>query len=563
MTPPTEQTDGLSFRAYLRVVARWKWLIVALVIFFGVAAFAYARTRTPLYQAAAQLMYEPQVNVADLSSGITIDQTQETAAIESVPTIIGTKAVSQAAQHQLGSVDTWYTVTAQTQLAADNSGNYSSIVLVVGVSPSASVAADAANAYAQSFVNWRQQREQKQLQQAADVLQKTLDTYTSSAARASSEYLMLQQEYRNLTILMQTANGNFSVVIPATTPSTPFSPRTLRTSAVGLAGGLVLGLLLAFLLEQFDTRLRSEDQVLSLLKYPVLGRIPRAAKKQMSGSAMVATLTDPSGHVAEAFRILRGNLDFVNVDGGVKSVLITSSAQREGKSVTACNLAASLALSGKRVVLVDGDLRNPHIHIYLGLKNAVGLSSVLVHAVTLEDALVRVPLAPTLHVGSPGNEPRVHSAGRGTGVVKVSPSDDAGISTDRMWAPEADGGVPLAVLTSGMRPPNAGELVASVRMKSVIDELAAQADIVLIDAPAMLVVGDTMALASGVDGVVYVVDPDMARRPMLVRAAEQLDQLPCRKLGVVLITNRESSRYYTYHTQSYESPEKPGKWRRK
>ena len=555
MTPTNEQNDGLSLRAYLRVVARRKWLILALVVVCCAGALAYSLTRTPLYKATAQLIYEPQVNVADLSSGSSVDSAQRSADLESVATLLVGSAIRDAAGSRIGDLgDSWYTITAETQLAADNSGNYSSIVLVTAVSPDADVAAKAANAYAVAFVAWRQQREQDRLQQAATVVQDTLDTYDTEAARASTEYLMLQQQYRNLQILKQTATGNFSVIIQATAPSAPFSPRVARTGGMGLAGGLVLGLLLALLLEQFDTRLRSEDQILALLPYPVLGRIPRTAKKEVANGSVVSTLSQPSGPVAESFRLLRSNLDFVNLDGGVRTVILTSSAQGEGKSITICNLAVSLALSGKRVALVDGDLRSPHVHTYLGLGNAVGLSSVLVLRAKLDDAVVRMPLVPVTQrrTAQPLGTPRAGE--RGAEVVKLSSADAGGASGESMWTRSDSGGArPLLVLTSGVTPPNAGELIASSRMKTVIDALAAEADIVLVDAPAMLVVGDTAALASSVDGLVYVVDADIARRPMLERAAEQLEQLPCRKLGVVLMSDTSGGHHYTYNTGSSDS----------
>lgn len=558
MTPNTEQNDGLSLRAYLRLVARWKWLILGLAVLFCLLALGYSMTRTPLYKASAQLMYEPQVNIADLSSGSSVDSAQRSADLESVATLLDSAAIEDAAGAKIGSVgDSWYRVTAEAQLAGDNSGNYSSIVLVTAVSPSARIAARAANASATAFVAWRMQREQDRLQQAATVVRDTLDTYDDEAARTTSEYLMLLQQYRNLQTLKQTATGNFSVIIAATAPSRPFSPRVVRTAAVGLAGGVVLGLLLALLLEQFDTRLRSEDQILALLPYPVLGRIPQSAKKNLAKGELVSMLSQPSGPVAESFRMLRSNLDFVNVDGSARTLIMTSSAQREGKSLVICNLAVSLALSGKRVALVDGDLRNPHVHTYLGLGNAVGLSSVLIRGVSLHDALVRIPLA---QVTTPGvaqqlGAPRI--SGQGGRVVKLSAPEASGKTEDSMWTKGmGDGGTALLVLTSGVIPPNAGELIASNRMKTIIDELAVDADVVLIDAPAMLVVGDTAALASRADGLLYVVDSEIARRPMLERAAAQLEQLPCRKLGVVLMSDSSGDRYYTYQSDAADSEER-------
>jgi Mrp family chromosome partitioning ATPase/capsular polysaccharide biosynthesis protein len=550
MNSINEQSDGLSLRAYFRVMWRRKWVILGLAVVCCALAIGYSMTRTPLYQASAQLMYEPQVNVADLASGSSVDAAQRTADLESVATLLTTKSIREDAASRIGSVgDSWYTVKAETQLAADNSGSYSSIVLITGVSPDPDVAAKAANSYAAAFVAWRQQRERDRLQQAADVVQDTLSSYTSDAARATSEYLMLQQQYRNLLIQKQTATGNFSIIVLADPPDAPFSPKVARTGAVGLAGGLVLGLLLAFLLEQFDTRLRSEGQIVTLLPYPVLGRIPRSAKRPSANGAAISMLADSAGPVAESFRMLRNNLDFVNVDGSVRTIIATSSAQREGKSLAICNLAVSLALSGKSVTLVDGDLRNPHVHTYLGLENAVGLSSVLIRGSSLDDAMVTMPVTPasagpTLHVA------RQATNGRAGGVVKLSAqggdkeaSDD--VPTTRALADR----VPvLRVLTSGLTPPNPGELIASSRMKAIIDELSAQCDVLLIDSPAMLVVGDAAALAANTDGLLYVVDPEIARRPMLERAALQLRQLPCRKLGIVEFSGTTNEHYYTYHT---------------
>jgi Mrp family chromosome partitioning ATPase/capsular polysaccharide biosynthesis protein len=552
MTPNNENNDGLSLRAYFRVLVRWKWLILGLAVVCCGLALGYSLTRTPLYRASAQLMYEPQVNIADLTAGSNVDSAQRAADLESVATLLDSSAIREAAGAGIGSAgDTWYTVTAETQLAADNSGNYSSIVLITAVSPDAEVATKAANAYAAALVAWRQQRERDRLQQAATVVQDTLDTYDTEAARATSEYLMLQQQYRNLQILKQTATGNFSIIIEATTPDAPFSPRVARTGIVGLAGGIVLGLFLALLLEQFDTRLRSEGQILDLLPYPVLGRIPPSAKRTMASGGLVSMLSEPTGPVAESFRMLRSNLDFVNVDGGIRTVIVTSSAQREGKSLAICNLAVSLALSGKRVALVDGDLRNPHVHKYLGLANAVGLSSVLIRSASLNDAVVRMPLTPVVPAGTVQALGAPVADRRAGAVVKLSAAEADAEGDESVWARSTNEGVPpILVLTSGVIPPNPGELIASSRMKTVVDKLAAVADIVLIDTPAMLMVGDTAALAAAADGLVYVIDADIARRQMLERAAVQLAHLPCRKLGVVLMSDPSSDHYYTYHSDT-------------
>ena len=139
--------------------------------------------------------------------------------------------------------------------------------------------------------------------------------------------------------------------------------------------GLIFAIALAFVLDQFDTRLRNDSDVAAVLRQPILARIPRISAGALQKSPLVA-LSDPEGHAADSFRLLRTNLDFMNVDGQVRSLLVTSCLQGEGKSVAVANLAATLALNGKKVVVVDADLRRPRMHTYFGLQNDVGVSTV-------------------------------------------------------------------------------------------------------------------------------------------------------------------------------------------
>jgi len=201
--------------------------------------------------------------------------------------------------------------------------------------------------------------------------------------------------------------------------------------------------------------------------------------------------------------------------------------QGEGKSVCVANLAVTLAMGGKKVFIVDADLRRPRQHQYFGLKNAVGLSTVVTGQTSLDDALHKVHLEP------------------------VSGANEVDFKT---WAGGSESLSRIYVLTSGPLPPNPGEIVSSRRFAAVIETLAEEADVVLVDSPAMLAVGDTVALASLVDGLVFLVDMQRAKRPMLQQAADQLVRLPCRSLGIVLRADGAKSgggyyssyRYYEY-----------------
>lgn len=396
-----------------------------------------------------------------------------------------------------------------------------STVSIRAVSPDAQTAARAANAYAQAFTEYRREREQARVRAAVQVVENSMDRFSSAQSRETVEYLTLQQRLQDLQILEATVTGNFTILAPATAPDAPFTPRPVRNGLMGLAAGLVLGIMLALTIAQFDTRVRTQDEAVALLGMPLWGQIRKMPKAATDKEPLVV-LEDSRGPAAEAYRKLRGSLEFANVDQPVKSLFLTSALQHEGKSVTASNLALALAEAGNRVVLVDGDLRRPQVHRHFGLPNSAGVSTVLTGREELSAALW----------------PR-----RAGGRLVATASANAALKEDRS----------LSILTSGPIPPNPAELIASRSFAAVIDELEAEFDMVIVDAPALLAVGDTAAIARCVDGMVFLVDLTRAKRPLLEEAANQIALMPCRKLGLVVIA--KALRRSGYEDYRYESPE--------
>ena len=246
------------------------------------------------------------------------------------------------------------------------------------------------------------------------------------------------------------------------------------------------------------------------------------------------TLEHPADPVAESFRLLRTNLAFMDVDGTVKSLLVTSSLQGEGKSVTVANLAVTLALAGKKVVVVDADLRRPRQHRLFDLPNETGASNVAVGDADLISTLRSVDLVSRNGDGSR----RLHElGGRQRGHHQAlgahQRSDTAQSRRDRR----------LAALRADLEP------------------LRDEADLVLVDSPAMLAVGDTAALASEVDGVIFLVDMEKARRPVLQAAADQLYRLPCAMMGLVIRLqgggHGDRYHYYSRYSDGAEIRPKP------
>ena len=511
-------------RDYVRVVRRRKWIVFGVAVTLMALALAYSYAKTPMFEASAQLVYEGQLNVADpLSTGGNIDPAQMQVELNSVASALASPELIDSAKSELGLGIAASTYTVSAAPDAQSGQTDISTVSVTAISPNAKTAALVANAYAAAFTAARRAREQERVRIAEQVIQRTLDSFSTASERLSADYVTLQQRLQDLQILEATVTGNFRVLVPATVPGEPFSPRPVRNGLMGLVAGLVLGIVVALSLEQFDTRVRTAEEAVAIFNMPVLGNIRKMSTKEFDRQPLFI-VGDSHKPAAEAVRKLRGNLQFANIDGDLKSLFITSCLQHEGKSLTVCNLAISLATSGDRVVLVDGDLRRPQVHRYLGLSNGVGLSTVLTG---------RSDLRQTLHSHSLG--PRL------TTVGTVGEADADSNGDNRLY-----------VLTSGPLPPNPAEVIASKSFARLIEELRSGFDLVIVDSPALLAVGDATAIARCVDGLLFLVDLTRAKRPLLVEAATQISQMPCRKLGLVAISSapkRRSERdIYSYYS---------------
>lgn len=216
------------------------------------------------------------------------------------------------------------------------------------------------------------------------------------------------------------------------------------------------------------------------------------------------TISNPRSPVAEAFRTLRTNLEFSNLDKSLRTILVTSAGAEEGKSTTLANLAVTIAQSGKRVILVDADLRRPTQHQIFGLKSTPGLTDMV-----RDDALVANP-----------------------------PTQDSGVQN-------------LKILTSGQQPPNPAEILGSKRLGEILDALLAASDMVLFDAPPVLAVTDAAVLASRVDGVLLVVSAGKTKRENARQAQTQLEKINARLIGAILNNaSPNSGAQYYYSEQS-------------
>ena len=308
---------------------------------------------------------------------------------------------------------------------------------------------------------------------------------TDAASIANAVTASFGQVIEDITKPTNGAESQVSVSVlrEAAVPSKPISPNTNVNLIIGALAGLIVGLASALLRQALDTRIRSERDVEAITDTPIIGGItfdPNAVKKPL------IVQDDPHSVRAEAFRTLRTNLQFLDIEEGGRSFVVTSSVPSEGKTTTSANLAIALADAGARVVIVDGDMRRPKLASYLGLEGAVGLSDVLIARAELSDVL--------------------QPWGRGN----------------------------LTVLPAGSIPPNPSELLGSRSMASTIRTLESEFDVVLIDLPPLLPVTDAAIVTKLTRGALLIVAAGRTHKGEFSGAIAALGDVGARVSGIIM-----------------------------
>jgi len=523
--------SGTTLRDYLNVARRRKWIILQAVVLVPAAAIAFSLTQTKLYEASAEVLLSRQ-NLAAALTG-TPDSSVYVQADRIAQTQANLARVPDVARRVLD--ETNVEMTAEEFLAASSvSAKQNADLLDMRVTDTdPEQAKELASAYAEAFTDYRRELDTRALTRARTEVESTIAALGETKSELYQSLVDKQQQLSTLEAL-QTSNA---FPVRRAEEAVQVQPKPVRNAILGLALGLVLGIGLAFLWEALDTRVRSADDIADRLGLPFLARLPEPPKKLQKEDRLVM-LAQPSGNHAEAFRMLRTNLDFVRMDREAKTIMITSSVEQEGKSTTVANLAVALARAGQRVILVDLDLRRPYLDRFFDLLGVPGVTQVALGTATLEEALA--PIAIT-------------GAERRRGGV-VGPFDTLRSSSRNRVGAEVGS---LRVLTSGPIPPAPGEFVATHKLELVLEALREDSDVVLIDAPPVLRVGDAMTLSARVDAIVVVTRINVVRRHMLQELKRLLDTTRAPKLGFVLTGAGDEEGYgYGY---GYGGPYEPAK----
>ncbi|QNE15579.1 polysaccharide biosynthesis tyrosine autokinase [Pseudarthrobacter sp. NBSH8] len=450
----------MDLHDYLRVLRRNWALILAITLASLLTGGAASVLVKPTYTAETQLFVAIQGSgsITEMQQGNTFSQ----ARVQSYVKTVTTPVVLQPVIDDLGLTDSADELANRVKASAD----LNTVLISIAVADESPVqAAAAAQAIASSLVR------------AVDSLEKPKNGGTSPVS--------------------------LSIITPAKAPVSPSSPNTRLNLFLSVLIGLAAGVGVSMLRSSLDNRIRGEADLRRVTDAPLLGGI---SFDQDATKKPLLTQSAPQSSRAESFRQLRTNLQFANVSGTAKSVLVTSSLPGEGKSTTATNLAIALAQAGQSVCLVDADLRRPMINEYLGLERNAGLTTALVRAADVNDLL-------------------------------------------QPWGDDS-----LYVLTSGEIPPNPSELLGSEAMGQLLGRLEHAFDIVVVDAPPLLPVTDAAVLSQQVGGVVVVIGSQAIKQPELEKSLGALQMVGANLLGVVLnLLPVKGPDAYAYSYNSYDS----------
>jgi capsular exopolysaccharide synthesis family protein len=496
-----QQEDWLRPRAAARGAIRYldtireRWpLIAAMTLIAVLVAFAYVVTAPKRYRAEADILVTPVSGNESATAGLGLitASNDPTQTVSTAARLIDTPVVAELTKERLrlsGSAHALLQDVSAEPIAQ------SSLVAVQAERSSAADATRVANVFAKSAVELGTINLHATIAAQLPALERQLASLPASERTGPGT---LGERIAALRSLKDSADPTLRVASAATLPSSPSSPKKKLALAAGLIGGLIIGLGAAFASQALDPRLRREEQLRELFRLPILTHVPRVDRGRDDKPLIPSQLTPAA---TEAYRTLRATVA-ATVGEDHRSLLVTSSSEAEGKSTTAINYAVALAVAGRRVLLIEGDLRRPTLGRALGMPPvSTGVGAVLINQVSMEDAIVTSDLYSNL------------------GFLLVERT--ALSLVDRLSLPTA---------------------------RELVDEAKSLADYVVIDSPPLTEISDALPLAQEVDAVLIVARIGTSSLKRLENLGEILEHGGVTPAGIVVVGRERIS-----HSSYYES----------
>jgi Mrp family chromosome partitioning ATPase/capsular polysaccharide biosynthesis protein len=564
----------VELQDYLDILKRHRWAVFKAAVIVGSLAFLLSSLRTPQYRATTHVLLRPvdgseRLNPSNRATSREDSDRFVSAQVE----VVTSDGVAREAAQALGHGDPRRLLR---QVAVRQRGT-SEVLEISATDGAPRRARDIANAFARAYIENRRSIEVASLTRAIDGIEDELsqllnrivqldglitgasgtpgappsDEETATGlddngrplsrealvtARQSAlrRYESLDARRQDLLVDVRLQRGGAEVITEARTPDAPFTPQPERNAALGVLGGVLLGLGMALLKERLDDRLRSAEELQRLTGLEVLAETP-SDKRSSKHPGHLAAAANPLGPVAEAARTLRTTILSLGKERPVKLLLVASAGPGEGASLVAANLATVYAQAGYVTVLVSADLRSREAEQMFGhLPPSEGITGVVTELAT----------AAGMATPSDSGVPR-KAAGQG------SPAPTGNRTNSVVWDALVRTDVPnLLVLPAGPTPPNPAEVLGSAELAAVLDNLADVVDMVIIDTPPVLAVSDAAILAERVEAVVLVAALRRTRRDAVQRAKQLLERSPARLLGAVVSNGTLSEEVAAYRARS-------------
>jgi succinoglycan biosynthesis transport protein ExoP len=489
--------DDFDLRHHLAVLRRHAILIAVTVVLVGAAAYGASRLEQTSYRSTSTVLYSAQT--VNTGTGTPEDPVR---VLNTLSRLVSSGAVLEAAAKRLGIPRAELDKATTVEVQPDDD-----LLRITATAPSPRGAERRANAITYALLAWRSENAHGLAAAQAKVLARQLaDLNARGTIANASAIATVRAQLAAARAELATKASDLSLVQGALPPKQPFTPHPRRNAAVGILAGLLLGILAAFVRDRVDRRLDSVEEVEAIFGRPSLGAVPWIPAAGRGNRLAAVGDYAASTQLSEAFRTIRTNLALFRVDEtSLRSIVVSSAVAGEGKSAVTANLALALASSGRRVLAVSADLRSPMLHEYFDGDDRSGLLEVLSGDVDLATGVRNIQVA--------GN--RSPRPGR------------------------------LALLANGRRFFDPAALYESAAMTELLEDAAVAFDVILFDAPPLLVSGEASVLAARADALLFVARLDRVTREEARRAARTLAAAELTPLGLI-VTGRMSDKAQSY-----------------